>query len=73
MSQNFLTLIFIDIDFFENERIHIQTFRVFLLSTTSDGVKRSIPVKPKILQIYTSKDTELFRYPIIKPANAFQI
>lgn len=49
--RTFLTFIFTDLDFLENDRIHIQTFLVFLLSTTSDGEKRSTPVNPKILQI----------------------
>jgi len=58
-GRDFLTFIFIDLDFLENERIHIQTFRVFLLSTTSDGEKRSTPVNPKILQICIVKVTEI--------------
>lgn len=54
-----LTFIFTDLDFLEKDRIHIQTFRVFLPSTTSDGEKRSTPVNPRILQIYTLTDTEI--------------
>lgn len=46
------TLKCLDLAFLEKERTHIQTFRVSLFSTTSDGEKMSMPVNPKILHIY---------------------
>ena len=48
----FLTFNCLDLALFERERIHIQTFRVSLFSTASDGEKRSMPFNPKILHIY---------------------
>jgi len=51
-NNKLLTFKCLDLAFLEKERIHIQTFRVSLFSTTSDGEKRSMPVNPKILQIY---------------------
>lgn len=46
-----LTLKFFNLAFFERERIHIQTLRVSLFSTTSDGENKSTPVNWRIWQI----------------------
>lgn len=49
--ENFHTFKCFNLAFFERARTHIQTLRVSLFSTTSDGEKRSTPVNPRILHI----------------------
>lgn len=48
LSFSLLTSKFLDRALIERERIHMQTRRISLLSTTSEGENKSIPVNPRI-------------------------